>query len=558
MKNKIWASMHNNYRESEPYFNILGYFLIISYMGFYFFNKLVTPTGYENFFIRLVIRFCGLLLILQKQWPSFLVKLAPLFFYFVVLFSFPFFFIFMLLNNQDSSIWHLCGLVGFVLLSFFVDWISFTILSLLGIAIAILCTNAAASNSSLISIFSSYTVPILYFALFSHKRRLLQKEQENINNQLELKVQERTIALEEALAAKTEFLNNISHEIRTPIQGFTVISAGLVEYWQDFDEKKRLSLAETIAHNAKRLADLMTNLLDLAKLKAKKMILNYQETDLVLIIEDIINECKDLYIHDKNIKIIFIKPNKAPLTGDKERIGQVIRNLLVNAIKFSPNNSIITVNLVSLNNQWHFSITDHGLGLPEAEINNIFEPFIQSSRTKTGAGGTGLGLSICKSIIEAHNGKIWAENNLDKGASFHFIIPISCASNNVIIKSELKILMIDDEESCLTSMELLLLDTNYTLLKASSGPEGIEFLMSNPNIDIILLDLMMPGMSGIETLIEIKNNPELANIPIILQSGTSEENEIAKAYKLGIVSFIKKPYDKKTVLKHIANAYITK
>ncbi len=109
------------------------------------------------------------------------------------------------------------------------------------------------------------------------------------------------------------------------------------------------------------------------------------------------------------------------------RLNKVIRELLINAIKFSPNNGIIVTSLDIKKNEEeiYFKISDSGIGVPESELSNIFEAFTQSTRTKTKAGGTGLGLSICKKIIEAHHGKIWVTNNLDKGSTFHFIIPVS-------------------------------------------------------------------------------------------------------------------------------------
>ena len=123
-------------------------------------------------------------------------------------------------------------------------------------------------------------------------------------------------------------------------------------------------------------------------------------------------------------KIEFIKPKSAIAIADSNHLKQVILNLIDNAIKFNIYEGKILIKLAKTkDDQWHFSITDSGIGIPKTELENIFETFSQSSRTKTKAGGTGLGLSLCKQIIEAHHGKIWAENNIDSGSSFHFTIP---------------------------------------------------------------------------------------------------------------------------------------
>ena len=229
--------------------------------------------------------------------------------------------------------------------------------------------------------------------------------------------------LQKALAAKTEFLNNISHEVRTPIQGFTSISQGLVEHWNSFDDSKKFKFVTQVASSAKRLGSLMNNLLDLSKFTADKMFMDFKSMDLNLSIEEVIEECKTLYLNTKSIEIIFHQCKDANLVGDKERIGQVLRNIFANAIKFSSDKGKIIASLTSSNDSLHFSISDEGVGIPPTELKEIFDPFTQSSRTKTRAGGTGLGLSIAKEIIDAHHGKIWAENNIEGGSCFHFIIP---------------------------------------------------------------------------------------------------------------------------------------
>jgi two-component system sensor histidine kinase ChiS len=115
--------------------------------------------------------------------------------------------------------------------------------------------------------------------------------------------------------------------------------------------------------------------------------------------------------------------------------------------------------------------------------------------------------------------------------------------------------MIDDEEPCLSSMELLLHGTPYSLIKADSGGAGLQILKNNPNVDIVMLDLMMPDLSGLEVLSAIRKDPQLANLHVILQSGTSDFSEIKKAEQLGIIRFIKKPYNKDTVLQALEYAW---
>lgn len=275
------------------------------------------------------------------------------------------------------------------------------------------------------------------------------------NQSLEEKVEARTKELETALLAKTEFLNNISHEVRTPIQGVTAISEGLVDHWSSFDDETKYNYAKQVANNAKRLFSLVDNILDLSRWSLGKIILDKQQVDLVELIWEMIDECQALYLADKP-KIILIfnhsRKNSIPPSTNKDqsvniivedlkanypsikysnysveldptKIKQVLRNLLANAIKFS-NDGSITINLKQASdNQLQLVIIDQGVGIPEEELIDIFLPFYQSSRTKTRAGGTGLGLTICDQIIKAHRGKIWASNNQEGGTSFNILIP---------------------------------------------------------------------------------------------------------------------------------------
>lgn len=438
LKNKLWLTMSHNKEDAEPYFPILGWVLIISYLGFYFFNSLIAaPGGYENLYLRLLVSFFGLMLILYNYLPSLLKKYFPLLFYFILLFSFPFFFTFMLLKNQEYSAWQVKELVGLVLLSFFVDYISFIILTILGVAGAIICTGYTNYETliSLGAIFGSFSAPVIYFLIFSKKRTQLEDERKNylvnikeLNDSLENKVNTRTAELQQALAAKTELLNNVSHEIRTPIQGFTVMSHGLYSQWDEFDELKRRKLALQVAKNAERLSVFLSNLLDLSKFTSGKMILDIKKINLENLVKNIIKECNELYLDQKQLKLELISCNDTSFIADAEKIEQVLRNLFINAIKFSYDNSVVTASIEHKNidkiEMLEFVITNFGVGITQSELEDIFEPFIQGTLTKNKAGGTGLGLSICKKIIESHHGKIWAVNNNDSSISFHFLVPI--------------------------------------------------------------------------------------------------------------------------------------
>jgi two-component system sensor histidine kinase ChiS len=192
----------------------------------------------------------------------------------------------------------------------------------------------------------------------------------------------------------------------------------------DIERKQDAAL---LANASDRLFSLMSNLLDLSKITAGKMVMEMESANVKELVDEIIDECQMLYISGKNIKLEFTVIDETYLYNtvlDKDRIIQVLRNLFANAIKFTKA-GIIKAKLSRDQNNIMFVLEDDGVGIPEDELVEIFEPFIQSTRTKTGAGGTGLGLAICKEIIAAHQGKIWAENRVENGgAKFCFIIPI--------------------------------------------------------------------------------------------------------------------------------------
>lgn len=377
---------------------------------------------------------------------------------------------------------------------------------------------------------------------------------DELSKNLEQIVKERTKDLEEALDIKTELLNSVSHEVRAPIQGITTISKELVEHWNLHPDTKKFDLALAIANNSQRLFSLVSNLLDLAILNEDKMYFNFQEVDIISLIHDIIKECNSLYLMKKNINIIFMKhPEKLTLSIDAEKITQVLRNLLTNSIKFM-NSGTIEISLhYDSDLGYIITISDEGMNIPEEELDNIFSPFTKNSKNPLKVGGAGIGLTISKKIISAHNGKIWAKNN-DKGISLSFSIPNTLSSSKELLEvtQNSTILMIDDEPTCQMSMEILLNNTGYSLVSAYGGISGLEYLKQNSKeIDLILLDLMMPDMYGLNVLSEIKADPQMAHIPIIIQSGTNDNKEIEKAFTLGAKAYVRKPYQRKQLLEII-------
>ena len=237
-------------------------------------------------------------------------------------------------------------------------------------------------------------------------------------------------AAEEASRSKSEFVANMSHELRTPLQSIMGFSElGMLRGKAD---ARLAGMFEDIHRSGDRMLSLVNDLLDVAKLESTVGTFHLERVDLRGIIHPVLRELEPLLAQRKLRMEVAL--GDLPLTAkvDPVRFQQVIRNVVANAIKFSPEASSITLlGRVDSRGQIRLAVRDHGPGIPEAELGAIFEAFKQSSKTKDGSGGTGLGLAICKKIVEALGGQIYAENVRQGGSVFHIILPARGASETI-------------------------------------------------------------------------------------------------------------------------------
>jgi len=240
----------------------------------------------------------------------------------------------------------------------------------------------------------------------------------------ELELMSAKIAAERANRSKSEFLANMSHELRTPMHGILSYSKFGIKKIDKIDKEKTLKYFTQINTSAQRLMRLLNDLLDLAKLESGQKDYRFYRSSLSCMVEIATRDLMFLS-QEKQMIIDFHRPNFDDMVvADKEKIVQVIRNILVNAIQYSPQGSHITIEIEDTKEGLVLSVSDKGIGIPENELDIVFEKFVQSSLSNTGAGGTGLGLSISKEIIKDHRGKIWAERNQHGGATLHFMLPV--------------------------------------------------------------------------------------------------------------------------------------
>ena len=282
---------------------------------------------------------------------------------------------------------------------------------------------------------------------FSQKQSLETQNLITAFNELENKVLSRTINMEKAISkakqayneakianqAKSTFLANMSHELRTPLHGILSFSDLGSSKTGEIDKEKTRQYFDLINESGQRLLLLLNDLLDLEKLESGRVELNLQDHNLEKTTLTVLEHQKAL-IKNKNLTVT-LKAEECPeiTVYDEEKMIQVISNLLTNAIKFTPETSSIEIILDSVRvdneNMARFTIDDSGIGIPDDELEHVFDKFVQSSKTQTGAGGTGLGLSICFEIIKAHHGSIYAEQKASQGARFIFYLPLTQNKN---------------------------------------------------------------------------------------------------------------------------------
>ena len=298
----------------------------------------------------------------------------------------------------------------------------------------------------------SALLALLVYHLATHRERAeryankLTRELSEHRDHLQELVSERTDSLNTALMqaraanqAKSEFLANMSHELRTPmhaILGFVELGTRRA---QDASDSRLTQYFQRIDQSGERLLRLIDELLDLSKLDAGQMKLHPKQLDIFVLLKQVSAQLEPLLL-ERKLQLEIESPKGNPqLTGDENRITQVICNLLSNAIKFTPDGGTIRIELSesalpagrrmddtgSLQGI-SISFIDQGIGIPDGELESIFDKFVQSSATKSGAGGTGLGLAICRAIVAQHRGTIVAHNNPGRGARFVVTLPLNC------------------------------------------------------------------------------------------------------------------------------------
>jgi signal transduction histidine kinase/ActR/RegA family two-component response regulator len=382
------------------------------------------------------------------------------------------------------------------------------------------------------------------------------------NHQLTMSNEE----LVRATRLKDEFLANMSHELRTPLNAILGMTEGLQEGIFGAANPSQLQAVQTIERSSNHLLELINDILDLAKIGAGQIELECAPTNICELCESSLAFVKQQAIQ-KRIRLQIQLPPRIPnISIDERRIRQVLINLLNNAVKFTPVGGSIALNatIEADNTTTSFirlAVIDTGIGINSANLDKLFQPFMQVDiALNRQYNGTGLGLALVKGIVEMHGGSVQVRSEVGVGSQFIVDLPIPRSQSDVTIlglppalgfsqpisvnnesaDKLFTILLAEDNEANISSISSYLKAKGYQTILARNGLEAINIAQSQqPNL--ILMDIQMPKMDGLEAIRYIRNNPQLQDIPIVALTALAMSGDREKCLEAGASDYLTKP-----------------
>jgi signal transduction histidine kinase/ligand-binding sensor domain-containing protein/DNA-binding response OmpR family regulator len=418
------------------------------------------------------------------------------------------------------------------------------------------------------------------------------KKQNILLEKQKTEIQEMGEKLHKVDEMKLRFFTNISHEIRTPLTLILGPTEKLLSLKEVQHQPKIKDDIDIIYKNEKRLLRLINQLLDVRKIETGTLKLNIQKTDIISFLKSIVELFNPLS-EENDIELNFISDTgKLELYFDTDKIEKIAANLLSNAFKHTPPKGRITLNVDSKVTRYNrsfikISVTDTGKGIPEKHLPHIFDRFYQiSAKSESGQIGAGIGLSICKDLIEVHKGVITAESIFGKGTTFNAYIPLSCETydqneftkepdkqitrdytksaievpvSNQKVSNEMNkninhaytVLIVEDNIEMSNFIAVSLSD-QFNIIRAYDGFEGLK-VAKEQLPDIIISDIMMPIMDGLELCEELKSYNLTSHIPVIILTAKTEDKYHLRGLKLGADDFITKPFNPNILHQKINN-----
>ncbi|MEM6344779.1 MAG: ATP-binding protein [Bacteroidota bacterium] len=426
-------------------------------------------------------------------------------------------------------------------------------------------------------LYSAIIAGLLYLVVLlrlrQQSRQLAQKERE-----LALE-REATEKLRKLDLLKDEFLATTSHELRTPLQGIIGLAESLRDRIQKQDHQTNRRNLDLIVSSGQRLASLVNDILDFSRLKTYTIDLQLKGVNLHAL-SQLIVQINQTLIGGKDLRLHNEVPQDLPLLlADENRLQQILQNLIGNAIKFTEKGHIRISVPRRDEKEVIISVSDTGIGIPPEMQDVIFHEFQQGdSSISRQFGGTGLGLSISRRLVELHQGRIWVESEEGGGTNFLFSIPLAPADvelgkslpesrisrPQVVDKPSLqipstspsklnqaRILVVDDEPINQQVLQNHMLDQPYQLTIASSGQEALDLIEENGAYDLVLLDVMMPLMSGYEVCERIRERYLPSECPVIMITAKNQVQDLLEGFETGANDYLPKPFSKDELLARI-------
>ncbi|XMO23549.1 SpoIIE family protein phosphatase [Leptospira sp. 'Mane'] len=450
----------------------------------------------------------------------------------------------------------------------------------LGILIMAIACIVDVLNANQI-LFSIEAIPIAIFLFILLQSLTLSRRFSKAFSDVE-SLSKRLMALDRL---KDEFLANTSHELKTPLNGIIGIAESMFDgIGGHLNVEQRQNLGMIIS-SGKRLSSLVDDILDFSKMKNRDLDLDLKTLDLQQIIDFVLVVSRPLYM-TKTLQVRNLIPmDFPPVLGDEARVQQILFNLVGNAIKFTEKGKV-EINAEIADRFGKFSISDTGIGISKDKFHDIFQSFEQvDSSTTRQFGGTGLGLAITKRLVELHGGSIWVESKLGEGSVFYFTMPLALegeiplekysrkhhnlwmsfeenktfdAIEDDVIEKEakektVKVLVVDDEPINRQVLRNHLTLVGCEVVEASNGGEAIQQIRDEGPFELVLLDIMMPGMSGYDVCAVLRESYSLHELPILFLTAKNQITDIVSALEAGGNDYLAKPFDKRELISRAKN-----
>ncbi len=375
---------------------------------------------------------------------------------------------------------------------------------------------------------------------------------------------------------KDEFLAKTSHEFRTPLHGVIAISHSMLESNESstltMEQKEKISLIFNIT---KKLSHLVNDILDFSKLKEGELKLRLTNVDLYSVTHVIVEILS--YIENKDVKIYnYIERGKI-IVADEDRLRQILYNIIENAVKFTRHGKV-EISCYEEQGFLTIEVSDTGRGIAPEHIESIFEPFRQ---LEDASKGTGLGLNVTKELVKLHGGEITVHSVVNQGTTFSVKLPVQTIKkvqqdtqqNKITLTKDYlpiafpyvaerkmgkKILIADDDHINLKVLIDILAKENYSIIAVDDSRQVFEQLQAHPDIDLLILDIMMPNLSGYEVCQQIRKNYSSAELPILMLTAALRPEDMLAAFQSGANDFLHKPLDTAELKTRVRNLILLK